>query len=447
LISCLLWLNLNKVFSIAANAAVKDGATMNGLEDAPGPDGAASKLNEACLCRTLDKPALAAALARELEGDELLERRPHLFSNVAVFISHRDAAAMQATVSAIERLAKTPSYIEAALAWAAPIAGRDFGPRGMLMGYDFHLGANGPTLIEVNTNAGGAFLNAALARAQRACCAEAQTTMAPSEDFEEAFIAMVEAEWRTQRGGGRPATVAIVDDEPAQQHLYPEFVIASRMLERHGIETIIADPRSLALDSGRLQSNGRPVDFVYNRLVDFSLAEDHHSVLRDAYVDDLAVISPNPRVHALFADKRNLTLLSDADLLRSWSTPEREIEALAAVPVTRRISTTNAESLWRERKHWFFKPAQGYASKAAYRGDKITTRVWKDILSAEYVAQTFAPPSSRAITLDGVRAEHKADVRLYTYDGEVLLAAARLYQGQTTNLRTPGGGFAPVFIV
>ena len=40
----------------------------------------------------------------------------------------------------------------------------------------------------------------------------------------------------------------------------------------------------------------------------------------------------------------------------------------------------------------------------------------------------------------------KADLRSYTYDGKVQLVAARLYQGQTTNLRTPGGGFAPVFI-
>ena len=35
------------------------------------------------------------------------------------------------------------------------------------MGYDFHLGSDGPQLIEVNTNAGGAFLNVLLARAQK----------------------------------------------------------------------------------------------------------------------------------------------------------------------------------------------------------------------------------------------------------------------------------------
>jgi hypothetical protein len=48
------------------------------------------------------------------------------------------------------------------------------------------------------------------------------------------------------------------------------------------------------------------------------------------------------------------------------------------------------------------------------------------------------------VAVDGERIELKADVRLYTYAGAVLLTAARLYQGQTTNMRTPGGGFAPV---
>ena len=44
------------------------------------------------------------------------------------------------------------------------------------------------------------------------------------------------------------------------------------------------------------------------------------------------------------------------------------------------------------------------------------------------------------------QAARKMDVRLYTYNGDTLLPAARLYQGQTTNFRTPGGGFAPVLV-
>jgi hypothetical protein len=41
----------------------------------------------------------------------------------------------------------------------------------------------------------------------------------------------------------------------------------------------------------------------------------------------------------------------------------------------------------------------------------------------------------------------KVDVRNYVYAGQVQMLAARLYQGQTTNMRTPGGGFAPVLTV
>jgi hypothetical protein len=48
--------------------------------------------------------------------------------------------------------------------------------------------------------------------------------------------------------------------------------------------------------------------------------------------------------------------------------------------------------------------------------------------------------------VDDEREMLKVDVRLYTYRGELLLAAARLYRGQTTNFRTPGGGFAPVLL-
>ena len=95
----------------------------------------------------------------------------------------------------------------------------------------------------------------------------------------------------------------------------------------------------------------------------------------------------------------------------------------------------------------FFKPTRGHGSKAVYRGDKLTRSVWAQVAEGDYVAQEFAPPSERTIRIDGVEERRKMDVRLYTYGRKTLLAAARLYQGQTTNFRTPGGGFASVLIV
>jgi hypothetical protein len=68
------------------------------------------------------------------------------------------------------------------------------------------------------------------------------------------------------------------------------------------------------------------------------------------------------------------------------------------------------------------------------------------IAKGGYVAQAFVEPGWRMIELDGVQVARKMDIRLFTYAGQILLAAARLYQGQTTNFRTPGGGFAPVLM-
>jgi hypothetical protein len=51
------------------------------------------------------------------------------------------------------------------------------------------------------------------------------------------------------------------------------------------------------------------------------------------------------------------------------------------------------------------------------------------------------------VNVGGVEQSLKYDVRCYVYDGQIQLGAARLYQGQTTNFRTAGGGFAPVRVV
>lgn len=412
----------------------------------------AEQLNRDCFCVTLDKAALETKLraeAGDVDFTELMRLRSHLFAHAPVFLPRADRTAMEAIVAAIEAVVATPSYAERVLAWAPSIARTDFGPRGVFMGYDFHLGADGPKLIEINTNAGGAFLNAILARAQIACCAEVERALANDalDSFESKVAEMFEAEWRAQGRGDELRRIVIVDDAPAQQYLYPEFLLAKRVLERHGLEAEIADPRSLSYERGLLQLGRRPLDLVYNRLVDFALQEPDHQALRQAYADGAVVITPNPRNHALLADKRNLIVLSDVNALEQIGLDRGHRQALAGIPRAHAVTPANAEHLWNDRKRYFFKPASGYGGKAVYRGDKLTRTVWSRIVDGDYIAQTLARPSERMIELDGVRAAHKLDVRLYTYRGEVLLAAARLYQGQTTNFRTPGGGFAPVFFL
>jgi hypothetical protein len=364
-----------------------------------------------------------------------------------VFINASQLAGMRRIIAAIETVARHPDYLAATMDWAPPSARQDFGPHGVFMGYDFHLSERGPALIEINTNAGGAMLNAVLARAQRVCCPSESTDFLGADSFEAVVAAMFSKEWRYQRGSGEPVSIAIVDDDPVSQYLFPEFLLTRHMLERAGHSVCIADPSEFDYASGTLRYGDRNVDLIYNRLVDFSLDRPEHSALRAAYLDGSVVVTPNPHVHAKFADKRNLTLLSDTALLREWGFDQAIVDTLdTGIPATERVDEASAKRLWAGRRQFFFKPAGGYGSKAAYRGDKLTKSVWAEILESDYVAQAYVRPSERTIRLDGEMVKRKIDVRLYTYDGEPLVAAARLYQGQTTNMRTAGGGFAPVLL-
>jgi hypothetical protein len=403
--------------------------------------------NSDCFCVSLDPAALRAALEAQSPGIGALieERCPNLFAALPVFVSRRHVETMAAVIAAVEEAVALPGYREAALAQAPEIAQYDPGARGVFMGYDFHLGAEGPRLIEINTNAGGALLNAVLGQAQRACCAEVAALVngpVPSEALERAFFDMFAAEWRLAGRCGLPRRIAIVDRDPERQFLYPEFVLFERLFRRFGVEAEICAPERLSYMNGELRDAVGRIDLVYNRLTDFSLQETPHAALRAAYLADAAVITPHPRAHALYADKRNLALLTDPAQLRSWGARPASIDLLArGIARTRVVSPADAERLWAERRRLFFKPAGGYGSKAAYRGDKLTRRVWQEILSGDYVVQELVAPSERRIAADTTL---KVDVRNYAYSGTVQLLAARLYQGQTTNLRTAGGGFAPV---
>ena len=415
----------------------------------------ADTLNEACYCRTLDEPALRERLEREAGlGDtapQLLDARPHLFSSTTVFVSQAVARTIAATVAAVERVSALPGYLARVLAQAPAIARHDFGPSGAFMGFDFHLGGDGPRLIEINTNAGGALLNLALMRAQRACCGDAPGAPGPGlpgpDALEREFLQVFVDEWRSQRGDAPLRSVAIVDDAPAGQYLAPEFELFRRLFEREGMAAQVVDASALDWRDGRLVA-GVPIDLVYNRLTDFDLSEPHHAALRSAYEAGAVVLTPGPRAHALMADKRNLALLGDEDLLASWGASEEDRRTLSAtVPPTRLVTPEAADQLWAQRRGLFFKPVAGYGAKAAWRGDKLTRRVWEEILAGRFVAQQLVPPAQRAVTLDGEPSGLKFDVRAYAYRGRVQMLAARMYQGQATNFRTPGGGFAPVVVV
>ncbi|MBX3706399.1 MAG: hypothetical protein KF911_07155 [Pseudomonadales bacterium] len=407
-------------------------------------------LNADCFCIGTDLEQLRAWLEQDLARHGLtasvVETHPHLFAPAPVFVAREHVETMRAIVAAVERVAANPAYLAHVLAHAPPIARPPPAAGGILQGYDFHLSADGPQLIEINTNAGGAALNVELIRAQRACCPEVEALISGPNATGAAtrIAAMFQAEWRRARGTEPLRRIAIVDRDPRGQYLYPEFLLFADLFGSLGIDTVIADPAELRFDGKRLEHAYGPIDLVYNRLTDFYFDEPANAVLAAAYRAGV-VVTPNPHEHAVYASKRNLAVLCDPRQLTAWGVDPAIAATLArGVPRTEVIDPARADRYWAERDRLFFKPVAGFGSRGSYRGDKVTRKVFAEIMAGDYVAQALVPPGLRLHAPEAA-APLKFDIRLYAHRGDVLLIAARLYQGQTTNFRTPGGGFAAVY--
>ena len=98
-----------------------------------------------------------------------------------------------------------------------------------------------------------------MAKAQQACCTEVEVALSrtDADDFEAAVLRTFQREWYLQRGVGAPRRIAIVDDRPEEQYLYPEFILAQRLFLKHGIEAVIADAETLRYEAEQLLVRNR----------------------------------------------------------------------------------------------------------------------------------------------------------------------------------------------
>lgn len=403
---------------------------------------AALDLNSACYCwpveretivEKIDKEAPAAGMAR------LLSERQNYFASTSIFLSPEIIKAMTDQIRAIEDVIKLPAYIEAVMKRSEDLdlSLHQRKTAGVFMGYDFHITEEGPRLIEINSNAGGAFIVNMIETAIER----------PTENFGLNVAKMFRTEWANAGRKAPLTSIAIVDERPTEQYHYPDMSLAKAVLEEQGFRVVITDPSELRLNDGKLYHENTAIDLVYNRLTDFGLTAPQNKTVKRAYLDDVAIVTPAPHHHALFADKRNLILLGDPDQLAIMGASENHIDALQSIPATEAVTLESAERMWKTRRHLFFKPQGGFGSRGAFRGAKITKKDWGQILEGDYIAQELIAPPMRAVTVNDEETALKFDVRVYTYDSNPLLFAARIYQGQTTNLRTPGGGLAAIIPV
>jgi hypothetical protein len=353
-----------------------------------------------------------------------------------ITIGRKDLCVMARLVRTVEHLAALPAYREALHDALPEVAWSDPGHAAAMMGYDFHIGPDGPHLIEVNTNAGGGLL------ALQAGSPEVESHITPDSRLQTRLRSMFSTEMRRFSAGriDRPESVVILDEEPQAQFLYPEMQAFSDFFREWGCRAVIADPKELQAGSEGVFHNGEPVDLIYNRHCDFYLENRELAGLRQAYLNRAVCLTPNPYRYGLLADKRRLCFWSDPAALAAVGLDQAGIDLLQRiVPESRMLGSFDPDELWRERKQWVFKPATMHASRGVLVGAKATKGRYLE-LPDDTIVQRFVAPSMSTLGEN----QFKTDFRLFAYQNKLLGIAARLYRGQVTNLRTEGGGFAAV---
>lgn len=341
-------------------------------------------------------------------------------------------------VRSLFHLQQLPEYRARIRADIPEVARFDPGHDAVMMGYDFHLGPDGPRLIEVNTNAGGAMY------AYRAAFPDHPDNSLPGGRFIERFLATFHEEWRRFAMTTRPLQrIAIIDETPADQGLYPEMATLCNLFQSNGIDCSIHDPGDLETDTTGVRINGERIDLVYNRHCDFYLEQPDMAGLRAAYLAKTVCLSPNPFVYGLLADKRRMALWSDEEEMAGLPLSEKTTQILReTIPRSTLLADLDPEELWTRRKSLIFKPVSRFGGKGVLAGRSISRKRFRELDPAGTLVQDEVPPS----LTETAEEDFKTDFRLFVYRNHCIGIAARLYRGQVTNLRTPGGGFARVQI-
>lgn len=302
--------------------------------------------------------------------------------------------------------------------------------RPLILSYDVHPAPGGPVLIEVNTNAGGILTAIEAARRGNDCCADLER-----DQLEQRLLRLLQHDLLGAVGGGA-GVVAVVDDQLALQPLLGEMRALGELMRPWARQVLLVDAAELGYRDGRLRHGETAIDRIYWRSTDFLLADPAHGAIRRAMEEGTTVLAPTPDAYRAIADKRRFVEWSARPILARDEATGAVFRIAETLPFTARP----VAGWYAERAQWVFKPAGGHASRGVYVGKRISRQKLAELPAGAYLAQRFAPHPS----LGSREAGWKYDLRFYADRGEVIGAAARVFQGQVVGMRSPGSGFAPI---
>jgi hypothetical protein len=283
--------------------------------------------------------------------------------------------------------------------------------------YDFHINDQGqPKLIEINTNA--AFL--ALGLELYSFHKHTPDTCFTENDLVQMFQNEIKL------SGAVKNEIAIMDEKPQAQRLYIEFLIYQEIFKKNNLNTKILDITDIDSASANC--------LIYNRYTDFFLDEEKSLPLKKLFNESNIQLSPHPYEYFLLADKQRMY---------DWNL-QTEVEKPQSLLKIYDLGLEDKDFIWSIRKTLFFKPKNSFGSKQAYKGANISRKTFDALYGSQFIAQDYVMPAEIEVVIENIPQKLKYDLRCYAYDGKLQLIIARLYQGQTTNLQTLGGGFTIV---
>lgn len=318
---------------------------------------------------------------------------------------------------------KFHSYYINALEKTIPDAARvDPGMPSVLMGYDFHLTTEGPKLIEINNNAGGLYI-------------EEEKRWLPQPDIpqllgtlESRLLGMFPQAWQA---------IAIMDEDVADQYMYPEMVAYAELLRSDGRQVFIVTPEDITAQADGLYIEGVRLDGIYNRHTDFYLESEQLQHIRNAYFYGQVMLTPNPRSYALLGDKSRMVDWWHPGLIENCFDSHELQMVHEIVPEIHLLCEVGQEDAWKGRNNWVFKPAARHGGKGVLVGKSVSRKRFDEMDPATTVMQQYVPASTIEIGGEAF----KFDVRLFMHGENLIAIAGRAWQGQVTNFRADGSGW------
>lgn len=270
--------------------------------------------------------------------------------------------------------------------------------------------------------------------------------------------------WTEWRGTREKPQIVILDwrEVPTSN----EFVIFEQEFAARGIEAFIGDPRDAEFANGRLTVAGRPVTFIYKRvLIDELITREGLDGPVVQAVKAGAVCMVNSFGCKLLHKKASLAVLSDER--QGALLDEAERAAVARyVPWTRVVEerrTTHASGsvdllpfIEANRERLVLKPNDDYGGKGIVLGWTVDDATWHDAIRAAlaepYIVQerVTLPSEPWPMVVDGALhlGERMLDTAPFMTDGQIMNGClTRISTDALLNVSAGGGANVPTFLV